>query len=76
MEDWRTMETYGAKEYITIRDMFGFCQVSGGLYYGRPNDTMDAGQLKTAAAAAKGQDQKSNGLASLESFVSQHFRFQ
>lgn len=68
------METYGAKEYITIRDMFGFCQISGGLYYGRPNDTMDARQLKATAAAAKGQDKNSNGLATLKSFVAQHFR--
>lgn len=69
------METYGAKECITIRDMFGFCQISGGLYYGRPNDTMDAGQLKAAAAAAKAEDKKkkSNGLATLELFVAQHF---
>ncbi|KAG6354921.1 hypothetical protein INS49_004002 [Diaporthe citri] len=69
IEDWKTMDTYGATEYITIRDMFGFCQISGGLYCGRPNDTMDAKQLKAAAAAAKGQDKKSNGLATLESFL-------
>lgn len=67
------METYGAKEYITIRDMFGFCQISGGLYYGRPNDTLDARQLKASAAAAKGQDKQSTGLATLESFVAQNF---
>lgn len=73
IQDWRTMETYGAKEYVTIRDMFGFCQISGGLYYGRPNDTTDARELKTAAVEAKGEDRKSAGLATLQSFIGQHF---
>lgn len=48
------METYGAKEYITIRDIFGFCQISVGLYYGRPDDTTDAEQLKAAATRQRG----------------------
>lgn len=67
------METYGAKEYITIRDMFGFCQISGGLFYDRPNDTTDARKLKAAAAQAKGDGMKSAGLTTLESFIIQHF---
>lgn len=45
----------GLRSTSPLRDIFGFCQVSGGLYHGRPNDTMDARQLKTAAAAAKGR---------------------
>lgn len=67
------METFGAKEYITIRDMFGLLQLSGGLYYGRPNDTTDAKHLKAAAAEAKGEDAKKTALATVESFVDQHF---
>lgn len=31
IEDWRTMETYGAKEYITIRDMLGSARFRAGF---------------------------------------------
>lgn len=71
VEGWRTMETYGAKEYITIRDMFRF----PGALFRRPNDSTDARQLKAAAAEAKRKDGVGNStsLATLESFVAKYF---
>lgn len=67
------METYDTKVYNTIREMFGFCQISGGLYYSVPNDTMDAKELKAAAAQAKGTKGGNASLASLHAFITQHF---
>ncbi|RFN47255.1 family protein 1 [Fusarium flagelliforme] len=54
IEDWKTMETYGDPGIETVKYMFGFCQHSGGLYYGVPNDLEIAGDLKARAAVAKG----------------------
>ncbi|CAG7556009.1 unnamed protein product [Fusarium equiseti] len=54
IEDWKTMETYGDPGIETVKYMFGFCQYSGGLYYGVPNDLETAGDLKARAAVAKG----------------------
>ncbi|KAH7255451.1 uncharacterized protein BKA55DRAFT_688467 [Fusarium redolens] len=55
IEDWKTMETYGDQSFETVKYMFGFCQHSGGLYYGVPNDLSPAAELKAKAAEAKGQ---------------------
>ena len=54
IEDWKTLETYGDPGIETVKYMFGFCQYSGGLYYGVPNDLETAGDLKARAAVAKG----------------------
>jgi hypothetical protein len=48
------METYGDPGIETVKYMFGFCQYSGGLYYGVPNDLETGGDLKARAAVAKG----------------------
>ena len=65
------METYGAKPFETVKYMFGFCQYSGGLYYGIPNDVVPAGELKAKAGEAKGESGAK--LTTLESFVTKYF---
>ncbi|KAF7549588.1 hypothetical protein G7046_g8289 [Stylonectria norvegica] len=73
VEDWKTMETYGDKSIETVKSMFGFCQHSGGLYYGVPNDVAVSGKLKANAAAAKGEDGDKVALTTLEAFVTKYF---
>ena len=73
IEDWKTMETYGDPGFETVKYMFGFCQHSGGLYYGVPNDLKTAGELKAKAVEAKGQSGDETKLTTLESFLKQYF---
>lgn len=73
VEDWKTFETYEDRMLETIKYMFGFCQCSGGLYYGVANDVVTAGRLKAKAASAKGESSTGAGLMSLERFVSKYF---
>ncbi|KAF5019130.1 hypothetical protein F66182_8866 [Fusarium sp. NRRL 66182] len=73
IEDWRTVETYGVEAFETVKYMFGFCQYSGGLYYGVPNDLVTAGELKARAAEAKGESGDKSKLMTLEDFFSKNF---
>ncbi|KAK7397518.1 hypothetical protein QQX98_013113 [Neonectria punicea] len=73
VEDWKAMETYGMAALETVKYMFGFCQHSGGLYYGVPNDVVTSGELKSRAAEAKGQSGDQAKLTSLESFIAKYF---
>ncbi|KAF6827170.1 NmrA family protein [Colletotrichum plurivorum] len=73
VEDWRSFETYGVRALETIRDMFGFVQVSGGLYYGEPNDAASPKLLKAAAAEAQGKTGEEAELMTSERFFKVHF---
>ncbi|KAL6922138.1 hypothetical protein ACHAPO_002896 [Fusarium lateritium] len=73
IEDWKSMETYGDPGFETVKYMFGFCQHSGGLYYGVPNDLAPAGDLKARAADAKGAGD--GKLMTLERFWQKYFTF-
>jgi hypothetical protein len=72
IENWKTMETYGDQSFETVKDMFGFCQYSGGLYYGVPNDLSPAAELKAKAAEAKKQSGGAK-LMTLEGFWEKYF---
>ncbi|KAF5971867.1 hypothetical protein FCOIX_9689 [Fusarium coicis] len=72
IEDWKTMETYGDQSFETVKYMFGFCQYSGGLYYGVPNDLGPATELKAKATEAKGQSSDAK-LMTLEGFWEKYF---
>ncbi|KAH7204434.1 hypothetical protein DER44DRAFT_782539 [Fusarium oxysporum] len=72
IENWKTMETYGDQSFETVKDMFGFCQYSGGLYYGVPNDLSPAAELKAKAAEAKEQSGGAK-LMTLEGFWEKYF---
>jgi hypothetical protein len=67
LEDWRAFETYGRGDLETLKYMFGFCQHSGGKYYGEPNNLTVPAALKAAAAEAKGKPQEAH-LTTLEEF--------
>jgi hypothetical protein len=72
IEDWTTMETHGDRGTDATKRMFGFCQCSGGLYYGVPNDLKIPQELKTSAANAQGNGDGS--LMTLERYLTKHFQ--
>jgi hypothetical protein len=65
------METFGDHALDMVKHMFGFCQASGGLYYGVPNDTGPALKAKRAAQDAQGVAR--TGLTSAEAFFAKYF---
>lgn len=69
IEDWKDFETYGDGGLETVKYMFGFCQYSGGLYYGLTNDLAPPRELKKIASEAKGVD---GGLVTLEEYFKRH----
>lgn len=66
------METYGDRGTDATKRMFGFCQYSGGLYYGVPNNLMIPKELKASAVNAQGNGDSS--LMTLDRYLSQHFQ--
>ncbi|KAH7114811.1 hypothetical protein EDB81DRAFT_702350 [Dactylonectria macrodidyma] len=70
--EWMQMETFGVGAFETVKNMFGFCQYSGGLYYGVVNDVVTAGELKAKAAEAKGESGDGANLMSLKGFLRKH----
>lgn len=73
MEDWRSVETYGSPEIETVKNMFGFCQHSGGRYFGVVTDVGPAREIKAKVAAAKGLPAGEGALTTLEKFVAKTF---
>lgn len=73
MDTWQELETYGMPALVTVQRMFGFCQHSGGLYYGHANDASMAAGLKRVAAAAQGKSGEDAELMTLERFFKIHF---
>lgn len=67
------IETYGMTALITVQQMFAFCQHSGGLYYGVPNNINSPAELKALAAAAQGKTGEDAQLMTLARFFKQHF---
>ena len=53
--------------------MFGFCQESGGRYFGDVTGADTAAQLKKLAAEARGVTGKATELGTLEDFFKVHF---
>ncbi|POR37239.1 NmrA family protein [Tolypocladium paradoxum] len=73
VEDWRSVETYGSPEIETVKTMFGFCQHSGGRYFGEVNNIGPAREIKAKVAAAKGLPAGEGALMTLEKFMGKHF---
>ncbi|RSL96840.1 hypothetical protein CDV31_013306 [Fusarium ambrosium] len=73
LEDWRLFKTDGTRVMQTVKEMFGFCYVSGGLYYGEPNDINLSASLKQAAAAAQGRSGEDTRLYSLGQYFKEVF---
>ncbi|KAI8653684.1 hypothetical protein LRP88_00578 [Fusarium phalaenopsidis] len=73
LEDWRLLQTDGTRVMQTVKEMFGFCYESGGLYYGEPNNVNLSASLKQAAAAAQGRSGENTGLYSLGEYFKDVF---
>ncbi|KAF7556872.1 hypothetical protein G7Z17_g1110 [Cylindrodendrum hubeiense] len=73
IEDWRSIETHDDRFLVTVRGMFGLCQHSGGCYYGTPNSTAVAFELKQAAISAQGGNREDVKLLTLKEFFQTHF---
>jgi hypothetical protein len=70
---WEDMETYGMKAIETVKCMFGFCQYSGGKYYGVPTENETSGELKKAAHEAQGKSGADGKLMTLERWFKREF---
>lgn len=73
LEDVDEFPTYGMKPLETVRDIFKFCQINGGFYYGVPNDVDTAVELKAAAAKAQGKSGDEAKLMTMKRFFETHF---
>lgn len=73
MESLDDLQTYGLRALETVKSVFGFCQASGGNYYGLPNDVAPAAQLKKAAAEAQGKSGSETELLTIKEFFKRHF---
>lgn len=67
------METHGNTELETVRTMFGFCQYTGGRYFGEDDDVGPAQELKAKATAAKGLTEGDGRLMTLDRFLRKHY---
>ncbi|KAF2465797.1 NAD(P)-binding protein [Lindgomyces ingoldianus] len=70
---WEDLEVYGIRALETVKGMFGFCQESGGRYYGVENEKATAAQLKKRAAEARGQTGEETKLMTLEKWFERGF---
>ncbi|KAH7208089.1 hypothetical protein BKA60DRAFT_611152 [Fusarium oxysporum] len=70
-DDWESFDTHGQRALEGVKYTFGFCQYSGGLYYGEPNDLAMARMLKRVAKKVQGES--GGELMTLKRFFSLHF---
>ena len=70
---WQDLNVYGIRALETVKLMFGFCQESGGRYYGDETEISTATELKKLAAEATGRTGGETKLLSLEAFFQKEF---
>tara|TARA_R110002003_G_scaffold149_3_gene13509 strand:+ start:29299 stop:29565 length:267 start_codon:yes stop_codon:yes gene_type:complete len=70
---WQDLEVYGIRALETVKLMFGFCQESGGRYYGDITEAESASELKKKVNEACGKPNNLAKLASLEGFFKREF---
>ena len=70
---WQDFNVYGIHALEAVKLMFGFCQESGGRYYGDETEINTATDLKKVAAEATGRDGDETKLLSLEEFFQREF---
>ncbi|KAF2278037.1 NAD(P)-binding protein [Westerdykella ornata] len=71
--NWQDLEVYGIRALETVKGMFGFCQASGGRYYGVKTERGTAAELKKKAAVACGKSGEEASLLSLEQYFKREF---
>ena len=70
---WQDLEIYGIRALEAIKFMFGFCQESGGRYYGDETEANTAAELKRLATEASGKTGDGTKLFTLEQFFKREF---
>lgn len=70
---WQDFDTYGIRALETVKLMFGFCQESGGRYYGEETENRTAASPKKVAAEARGLSGHETELLTLEEFFKKEF---
>ncbi|KAF2821447.1 NAD(P)-binding protein [Ophiobolus disseminans] len=70
---WQDLEVYGVRALETVKLMFGFCQQSGGRYFGDKTEAETAQELKKRAVEACGLSGDVAKLQDLEHFFAQRF---
>jgi hypothetical protein len=70
---WQDLEVYGIRALETVKHMFGFCQESGGRYYGVETEAGTAAELKKTAAEAQGKSGGDAKLLTLDAFFKREF---
>lgn len=70
---WQDLEIYGIRALEAIKLMFGFCQESGGRYFGDETEAITAAELKKNAAEASGKTGEETKLFTLERFFKRDF---
>lgn len=70
---WQELEIYGIHALESIKFMFGFCQESGGRYYGDETEGNTALGLKKKAAKASGKNSEEAKLYTLGEFFKRDF---
>ncbi|KAH7125622.1 hypothetical protein B0J11DRAFT_310636 [Dendryphion nanum] len=70
---WQDLDTFGVRALETVKLMFGFCQESGGRYFGVETEASTAAELKKAAAEAQGKTGKQTELFSIVEFFKREF---
>ncbi|CAO2651410.1 Nn.00g039800.m01.CDS01 [Neocucurbitaria sp. VM-36] len=70
---WQDLEIYGIRALEPIKFMFGFCQESGGRYFGDETEATTAAELKRLATEASGKTGDGTKLLTLERFFKREF---
>ncbi|KAK2774091.1 hypothetical protein FQN53_003762 [Emmonsiellopsis sp. PD_33] len=55
LPSWEAFDTHGIHELQDVKLMFGFTQITGGRYFGKPTNGKSAAELKEAGARARGK---------------------
>lgn len=73
LEDWKSLQTYDDPNISALKTMFGFCQYTGGQYFGVPYDVEVARRLKAKASLARGLLAEEHPPLTIEGFWRKQF---
>ncbi|KAJ5980898.1 hypothetical protein N7481_008196 [Penicillium waksmanii] len=73
LPSWEAFETHGIHELEDVKLMFGFTQITGGMYFGGPTERETAHKLKKATAIALGYPEEKQGLVTLKDWFAARF---
>jgi hypothetical protein len=74
LPSWEVFDTHGIHELEDVKLMFGFTQVTGGLYFGpEPTQNQTAAELKRKTARALAREPEESGLITVKEWFGQNF---